>query len=149
LKVQTKLPNQRDDLDNLSHEMSPKYRLMVKLLLRLPNPSIPFFILKRLPLLEGIIYGLVMPIFVFLFGAIVLWLFPAATLAFGFPLNVIIVLLLPTIVLVIFIRIQLERTINWWRSVFGSNIEWDSSKSISELIELLKKQQRRTKGKSK
>jgi len=143
------LPKQRNDLDNLSREMSPQYRVIAKLMLKLPNPSIPFFVLKRLPLLEGIFYGLVLPIFVFLFGAIVVWLFPVATLAFGFPLNVIIVLLLPTIVFVVFIRIQLERTINWWRSVFGSHRDWDSSKSISELIELFKEQQRRTKVKNK
>jgi len=141
LKVWTSLPNQKKDIEDIYQGMPRKYRFLAKLMLKLPNPSIPFFIFKRLPLLEGIFYGIMLPVFAYLYLALMLWLFPLATLAFGFPLNIIIVLVFPTAVFVIFVRIQLERTINWWRSVSSSSKEWDSSKSINEFVDLLKRQQ--------
>jgi len=124
--------------------MSLKYRLFAKILLKLPNPNIPFFVMKRFPLVEGIFYGLMLPVFMFLFGAFMLWLLPTATLVFAFPLNVLIVLLPPTVIFVVYVRMELERTINWWRSVFGSPTVWDSAKSTAELVELFKKQQNKT-----
>jgi len=138
------LSNKTSDLEDLYSQMSLKYRCLAKLLLKLPNPSIPFLVLKRLPWIEGIFYGILLPIFVLLSGILTFWLFPAATLRFGFPLNIIILLLLPTAVFAVFVRIQLERTMNLWKSVFSSPKEWESSKSIAELIELFKKQQQRS-----
>lgn len=145
MKVQTELPSPSDDLENLYREMPLKYRFIVKLLLKLPNPSIPSLVLKRAPFLEGIIAGLILPLLVYLMGIATLWLFVVTTLAIGFPLNYIIVLIPPTIIFIIFIRIQLKRTINLWRSVFGSPTVWDSAKSLDELMELFKKQQNKIK----
>jgi hypothetical protein len=90
---------------------------------------------------EGIFYAVILPLFVFFSGILVLWLFPMASLAFGFPLNVVVTLLLPAIILVVFLRVQMERKISWWRSIFGPPVEWNPSKSLDELTELFKKQQ--------
>jgi len=76
-----------------------------------------------------------------------LWLFPTATLAFAFPLNILIVLLPPTVIFVVYVRIELEKTINWWKNVFGSPITWDSAKTTAELMELFQKQQNKKKNK--
>jgi len=86
-----------------------------------------------------------MPIFMYLVGVITLWLLVTTTIVVGFPLNIIIVLIPPTVIFAIYVRNQLERAITWWRSTFGSPIKWDSSKSISELIELFKDQQKKAK----
>lgn len=133
------------DVEKLYQEMPLGYRIFTKLLLKLPSPKIPFFILQRFPLIEGILHGLMMPIFMYLVGVITLWLLVTTTIVVGFPLNIIIVLIPPTVIFAIYVRNQLERAITWWRSTFGSPIKWDSSKSISELIELFKDQQKKAK----
>jgi len=125
--------------------MPRRYRIFTKLLLKLPNPSIPFFVVKRFHLLEGLLYGLLLPIFMFLSAVFTLILFPTSMLAFAFPLNYMVLLILPSVLFVIFLRIELERTINWWRSAFGAPTEWDSSKSVEELVQLFKKQQNKAK----
>jgi len=131
----------RSDIENLYREMPLRYRLFSKLLLKLPNPSMPFLVLKRFHLFEGLFYGLLLPLFMFLSGVFLLLLFPVATQTFAFPLNYVVVLILPTVIFLFYVRIELERTINWWRSVFGSPTEWDSAKSVDELIQIFKKQQ--------
>jgi len=138
------LPNKRD-LETLYRQMPRRYRFFTRILLKLPNPSMPFFVVKRFHLLEGLLYGLFLPIFMFLSAVFTLILFPTAMLAFAFPLNYIVLLILPSVLFVIFLRIELERTINWWRSVFDAPTEWDTSKSVDELLQLFKKQQNKTK----
>lgn len=135
----------------LSHDqleqLPSRYRLLVKMLLKLPNPRLPFFILKHLPEFEGILWAAVVPILLGLYFWFSIWLFPFLSLRVGFPLNIILGLLTPAVIFLFFLRIQLERTILWWRNIHQSSKEWDTSKSVEEWVQLLKKQQRRNKPK--
>lgn len=122
-----------------------QYRLLVKILLKLPNPSLPFFILKKFPGFEGILWAVVAPIFLMLYSLFNAWLFSFLTLSVGFPLNVILGFVMPAVIFVFFLRIQLERMILLWRNIHNPLREWDTSKRAEEWIQLLRKQQRRKK----
>ena len=137
------MPEQDEDLKTLYSEMQLRYRLLVKLLRKIPIPRMPFFITNKLPLVEGIFHGMMMPIFVFLMGIFMYWLIPTATLVFGFPLNIAVILTVLGLFVALFARIELERSINWWRAVFGTPVQWDTSRTLEELVELFKKQQRK------
>jgi hypothetical protein len=124
-----------------------RYRLLVRFFLKLPNPSLPFFILRRFPEFEGILWAVVIPIILVLHFYFIVWLFPSATLLFGFPLNYIFGLMIPAMIVLFFLRIQLARVILWWRNVHEPLEEWDTSKLVEEWVQLLKQQQRRKKSK--
>ena len=135
------MPNEDNKSDDIYLRMSLKNRILTKLIMRFPAPRIPFFISKKFPSIEGIFHGLIMPLLLFVIGLFMLWLLPTATLMFGFPLNVLITLLVPVSIFAMYIRIELERTMNWWRSIFNNPLTWDSSKSLQELIELFENQE--------
>ena len=118
-------------------------RLLVKLLRKIPVPRMPFLITRKLPLVEGIFHGMMLPVSVFLTVIFMYWLIPTATLMFGFPLNMVIILIVLGLFVALFARIELERSTHWWRDVFGSPVQWDTSKTLEELAELFKKQQRK------
>jgi len=136
------LPEQDEDLKALYSEMPLRYRLLVKLLRKIPIPRMPFLITRKLPLVEGIFHGMMLPVFVFLVGIFMYWLIPAATHVFGFPMNIAILLIVLSLFVALFARIELERSIHWWKAMFGSPVQWDTSKTLEELVELFKKQQR-------
>jgi hypothetical protein len=119
----------------------------MKIFLKLPNPRLPFFILRRFPEFEGILWAVVVPILLGLYFCFSIWLFPSATLLFGFPLNYIFGLMIPAMIFLFFLRIQLGRVILWWRNIHEPLKEWDTSKRVEEWVQLLKKQQRRKKSK--
>jgi len=131
----------RDELKSIPLQ----YRLLVKILLKLPNPSLPFFILKKFPEFEGILWAVVVPIFFMLYSFFNAWLFSFLSLSVGFPLNVILGFVVPVVIFVFFLRIQLERMILLWRNTHHPLREWDTSKRAEEWIQLLRKQQRRKK----
>ena len=137
------MPDQDEDLKTLYSEMPLRYRLLAKLLKKIPIPRMPFLITRKLPLVEGVFHGMMLPIFVFLVGILMFWLIPTATLVFGFPLNIAVLSIVLGLFVALFARIELERSIHWWRAVFGSPAQWDTSKTIEELVELFKKQQRK------
>jgi len=137
------MPEHDEDLKSLYSRMQLRHRLVVKLLMKIPIPSMPFIITKKLPLLEGIFHGLVLPVFVFLIGIFTYWLIPTATIMLGFPLNIAMILIVLTLPFALFARIELERSIHWWRSAFGSSTQWNTSKTAEELVELFEKQQRK------
>jgi len=116
----------------------------MKMLLKLPNPSLPFFILRRIPEFEGILWAMIVPILLILYFWFSIWSFPYFTILFGYPLNVISAFLIPAMIFVLFLRVQLERGILLWRSISRPSKAWDPSKRAKELIDLLKKQQRKT-----
>jgi hypothetical protein len=116
---------------------------LIRILLKLPNPSLPFFILRRIPELEGILWAMIMPILLISYLWFSMWSFPHFTLLFGYPLNVISAFLIPAVIFAFFLRMQLERVILSWRSINRSSREWDPTRRVEELIDVLKKQQRR------
>lgn len=122
-----------------------RYRLLVNMLLKLPNPNLPFFILKRFPEFEGIFWAVVVPILLGLYTWFNVWLFPFLTQHFSFPLNIIFGFTIPAVIFVFFLRIQIERAILLQRNIHRPLKEWDISKTVEEWIQLLKKHQRRKK----
>ena len=102
-----------------------------KLILRIPGTDF----LERS---GGIFWGIIVPIFLMLEVYLTFFLL----LFFQFPINVFLVGIIPTAILIIFIRINLERFLNWWDSTFGkSRFEWDAEKIVQEYLSLLKKKE--------
>jgi len=61
-------------------------------------------------------------------------------LAFPFPISVIVIRIVPITVLIIFIRVGLERFISFWNlTVRKSHSEWSVEETVQEYITLLKK----------
>jgi len=133
----------------LSHDelkrIPVRYRLLIKMLLQLPNPRLPFFVLKHFPELEGILWAMIAPLFLVLYFLFSLWLFSFATIHFGFPLNYVFGFSISATIFVFFLRIQLERTIIWWKNIQKEPKEWQTAKRVKELVEILNKQQTRKK----
>lgn len=123
-----------------------RYRLFVKILLKLPIPSLPFFVLKHAPELEGFLYFLFLPMVLAVYYWFGMWLIAFLSLTFGFPLNIILWLLIPGLIFVFSLRLQLERTILWWKAISQQPRDWHISEKVEELIELLDRQR---KGKKK
>lgn len=123
------------------------YRLVVKVLLKMPNPSLPFFVLKKFPEFEGILWAVVTPSLLILYFFFNIWLFSLSGLRVGFPINLIVIfgVMIPAVIFVFFLRIQIERTILWWRNIHEPQKEWDAPKRVEELIELFEKQRMRKK----
>jgi len=113
----------------------------VKVLLKLPNPRLPFSLLRKFPELEGILWAVAAPVFVVSYAYCFALLIPFLSLHFSFPWNIILGFLIPAIILLFFIRIQLERAINWWRNINQPSKEWKVSEKVEKLVKDLKKQQ--------
>lgn len=126
----------REELEQIPR----RYRWLLRLLMKLPDPSFPDFILKRLPGIEGIYWAVIVPIFFIIYFFFSIWLVSFLSFNVTFPFNVLFGLSIPAIFLVIFIRVQLERAIAFWRSLKGSEKEWNVSKIVEELEELSRRQ---------
>ena len=117
------------------------YRWTLKLLLRFPNLGFQTFILRRFPEVQGIFWAILVPALLILYFLVGFSLVLFLSYSVSFPFNVLIGLLIPAFVFVAFLRIQLERTVAWWRSLQSPTKEWDISRVTAEFIEILKKQQ--------
>jgi len=103
------------------------YRLVLK---------IPF--ITRIESASGIYWGLIVPILLFLNMMLSFYML----FAFPFPINIILVGISPLIVLVVFIRVSLERFITFWNyRVVRSHFTWDFDASMREYLTLLKKKE--------
>ena len=84
---------------------------------------------------SGIFWGIVVPIFV----GLEIFLNLYFIVFYPFPMNVILVLIVPVVMLLVFARISLERFINWWNMVAGeTGYAWNVEKSLQEYLVLLK-----------
>jgi len=121
----------------------PRHRWLLKLVLKFPNPSFPYFLLRKFPEIEGVFWTVVVPVFMSLYFLFNAWLIATLSLFVSFPFNILLGLSIPAIIFLFFLRIQLERTIHWWRNLKSPVREWDISKATKELIELLREQQKK------
>jgi hypothetical protein len=112
-----------------------KLPLIYRLFLKLPVPSLDF-----LPdFFQGIYWVIIMPIFLTLEFFLSLFLL----VSFSSPANILLTCSIPTVVLIIFLRISLERFINWWNAIAGEqNREWNLRKAVENYIVVLEKQRR-------
>ncbi|MEM3696752.1 MAG: hypothetical protein QXQ94_04510 [Candidatus Bathyarchaeia archaeon] len=89
---------------------------------------------------SGIFWAIVVPIFLVLEFFLNLFLL----LLFPFPTNIVLAGIIPVAVLIIFIRISLERFINWWNLNVGeSSFKWDVEKTLQEYVALLKEKEKK------
>jgi len=85
----------------------------------------------------GLFWGILAPTFLTLEFFLSLFLLAY----FTFPMNVILILVIPLSTFAVFVKITLKRFINWWNANFGkSGLEWDIDKALQEYIDLLKRQ---------
>jgi len=88
---------------------------------------------------SGVFWGIVVPIFLVLEFSLNLFLL----LFFPFPINIILTSIIPVAVLIIFVRINLERFINWWNLNVGeSSFKWNVEKAMQEYLAMLKKKEK-------
>ncbi|MEM0357826.1 MAG: hypothetical protein QXL77_05580 [Candidatus Bathyarchaeia archaeon] len=84
----------------------------------------------------GVFWAILMPIFLvaeFFFSLFLL-------VAFPFPINIILVSVIPAITLALFVKISLKRFINWWNANFGeSRFNWNMEKTLDEYIVILQR----------
>jgi hypothetical protein len=120
----------KEDLNEIDKSKLPFfYRLIMK------APGVDFLVSSS----SGIFWAIIVPIFLifeFFLNFMLLVLFP-------FPINILLASIIPGVILLIFVRISLERFINWWNLNVGSNFKWDVEQSMQEYLTLLKKRERK------
>jgi len=106
-----------------------------RLILKLPKISVESF-----SDFQGIYWTIVIPLF--LVGEFFLSLFLLT--AIPFPTNFVVASVIPITIFVVFVKVQLERFMNWRNLTFRSEpMEWDVKEATEEYIKLLEKQEAR------
>jgi len=120
-----------DELKEINKEKLPWF---YRLILKIPGAN---FLEKTA---SGVFWAIVVPILLvseFFLSMFLLLFFP-------FPTNIILTAMIPAVVLLIFIRISLERFINFWNLIISkSDLKWEIEKIMQEYIALLKKKEKR------
>lgn len=87
---------------------------------------------------SGVFWAIVVPIFMSLEFFLSLFLL----IAFSFPTNVVLAAIVPSFVLVAFLRISLERFINWWNATIDPSLEWNAEKKVQDYIDLIRRKKK-------
>jgi len=91
---------------------------------------------------SGIFWAMVMPVFL----TIEFFLNMFILVYFWFPLNIILASIIPTTIFLIFVRISLQRFINWWNSeVASQGFKWNLEEKIQEYLAMLKNKEEKEK----
>jgi len=60
---------------------------------------------------------------------------------FSFPINLALTFVIPVLIFILFMRVMLERMINWWNGFIASGYtQRELSKVIDEYVSLIKKE---------
>jgi hypothetical protein len=87
---------------------------------------------------SGIFWAIVVPIFLVLEFFLNLFLL----IYFPFPINIVLTSIIPVAILIVFIRISLERFINWWNLNVGeSSFKWNVEETMQEYLAILNKKE--------
>jgi hypothetical protein len=87
---------------------------------------------------SGIFWAIVVPIFLVLEFFLNLFLL----LYFPFPINIVLTSIIPVAILIVFVRISLERFINWWNLNVGeSSFKWNVEETMQEYLAILNKKE--------
>jgi hypothetical protein len=106
-----------------------KLPLFYRLLLKVPIPSISTLI--DIP--SGIFWAIIFPIFLFLDFFLNIYFL----IGFSFPINIFLVCVVPVAILAIFVRVTIDRFINWWNSaVVGGYTQRELKKVLQEYLAL-------------
>jgi hypothetical protein len=91
---------------------------------------------------SGLFWAVVVPLLVFLNTLLTFFIL----MYFQFPVNILLVIGIPVPLTIAFIKVNLERTINFWNLlVRRTGFEWNVHKRTEEYITLLEKQRRKRK----
>jgi len=114
---------------------------------KIDKSKLPFFyrLILKVPganLIEsassGIFWAVIVPIFIVLEFFLNLFLL----LYFPFPINIVLTSIIPVAILIVFIRISLERFINWWNLNIGeSSFKWNVEETMQEYLTMLNKKE--------
>ena len=110
---------------------------------QLNRDSLPWFyrLLLRIPManmFEGASSGIFWAIIVPCFLVVEFFLSMFLLLYFVFPINIIIAGIVPATIFLIFVRISLERFINWWNASIDTGFKWNVERMAQEYIDSLK-----------
>jgi hypothetical protein len=87
---------------------------------------------------SGIFWAIIVPIFLVLEFFLNLFLL----LYFPFPINIVLTSIIPVVILIVFVRISLERFINWWDLNVGeSSFKWNVEETMQEYLAILNKKE--------
>jgi hypothetical protein len=100
-----------------------------KLILKIPGTDV----LENVS--SGLFWAMVVPIFLLVEFFFTLF----AVVSFPFPTNIGVASVIPVAVFLVFLRISLQRFINWWGANVNDAPEWNIDKTMPEYIKLLKK----------
>lgn len=117
---------EREKFEKIDREKLP---LFYRLLLKVPIPSISTLI--DIP--SGIFWAIIFPIFLFLDFFLNIYFL----IGFSFPINIFLVCVVPVAILAIFVRVTIDRFINWWNSaVVGGYTQRELKKVLQEYLAL-------------
>lgn len=110
-----------------------KLPLLYKLVLKVPG-------VRFLESASGVFWALIVPLFLFI--NMLASLFVLVNLPF--PSNILVAAVTPIAALLIFVRISLDRFINFWNSTISrSYFEWNIDRTIEEYIGIIKRMERK------
>jgi len=121
------LPMSQTDAKKIDRKKLP---LIYRILLEIPGAN--FFGNCS----SGVFWAIIVPIFVVVEYSITM----ISLVAFTFPVNILAAATIPTLVLLVFARISLERSINWWNIAVGENTTRNIDETMPEYLDLVNKQ---------
>jgi hypothetical protein len=117
---------EQEKFEKIDREKLP---LFYRLLLKVPIPSIN----TTIDISSGIFWAVIFPIFLFLDFFLNIYFL----IGFSFPINIFLVCVVPVAILVIFVRVTIDRFINWWNSaVVGGYTQRELKKVLQEYLAL-------------
>jgi hypothetical protein len=118
---------EKEKFEKIDREKLP---LFYRLLLKVPIPSISSSLID-IP--SGIFWAVIFPIFLFLDFFLNIYFL----VGFSFPINIFLVCVVPVAILVIFVRVTIDRFISWWNSaVVGGYTQHELKKVLQEYLAL-------------
>ena len=109
---------------------------------KINKKDLPIFyrLILKIPLLSlGSFSGLFWAIFVPIFIVLNFFLDLFIMVYFSFPINLALTFVIPVLIFTLFMRVMLERMINWWNSFIVSGYtQRELSKVINEYVSLIK-----------
>jgi len=89
---------------------------------------------------SGVFWAIVVPVFLLLEGFLNMFIL----VYFWFPVNIILVSIMPIIIFLVFARISLERFINWWNNEATSgSFRWNIEERMQEYLAMVKKEEKK------
>lgn len=104
-----------------------KLPLFYKIILKLPLPTI----VRSIDIPSGIFWAIIVPIFMIVDFYLNIYFL----VGFSFPVNLILLCIVPLMVLVIFVRVTADRFIDWWNSaIVGGYVQREFRAVLNEYV---------------